>query len=166
MSLLFLFKNVFCPLQVFYEDEGTATGHFARKQELRELKILQKIEQKQFQKLGVEANLAKAEQDKEFDMEKQQLLRTYDADIEALNRQQKQQVRMFMICIMLYCVYLWAYEVNIPLPPKKTILDHKCRSSLGKLGLLTGSSFSTTAGLLAMEIGSSQLDMKVFPKFL
>ena len=26
-------------------------------------------------------------------MEKQQLLRTYDADIEALNRQQKQQVR-------------------------------------------------------------------------
>lgn len=78
--------------QVFYEDEGTATGHFARKQELRELKILQKIEQKQFQKLGVEANLAKAEQDKEFEMEKQQLLRTYDADIEALNRQQKQQV--------------------------------------------------------------------------
>uniref|UniRef100_A0A0P4W406 Protein kinase domain-containing protein n=1 Tax=Scylla olivacea TaxID=85551 RepID=A0A0P4W406_SCYOL len=78
--------------QVFYEDEGTATGHFARKQELRELKILQKIEQKQFQKLAVEANLAKAEQDKEFEMEKQQLLRTYDADIEALNRQQKQQV--------------------------------------------------------------------------
>lgn len=78
--------------QVFYEDEGTATGHFARKQELRELKILQKIEQKQFQELAVKANFAKAEQDKKFEMEKQQLLRTYDADIEALNRQQKQQV--------------------------------------------------------------------------
>lgn len=78
--------------QVFYEDEGTATGHFARKQELRELKILQKIEQKQFQELAVKANFAKAEQDKKFELEKQQLLRTYDTDIEALNRQQKQQV--------------------------------------------------------------------------
>lgn len=85
-----------CPPQVFYEDEGTATGHFARKQELRELKILQKIEQKQFQELAVKANFAKAEQDKKFELERQQLLRTYDTDIEALNRQQKQQVRIFI----------------------------------------------------------------------
>ncbi|XP_042211775.1 serine/threonine-protein kinase 10-like isoform X3 [Homarus americanus] len=78
--------------QVFYEDEGMGTGHFSRKQELRELKILQKIEQKQFQELAVKANFAKAEQEKKFDLERQQLLRGYDTEIEALNRQQKQQV--------------------------------------------------------------------------
>ncbi|KAK8741190.1 hypothetical protein OTU49_002550 [Cherax quadricarinatus] len=78
--------------QVFYEDEGMGTGHFARKQELRELKILQKIEQKQFQELGMKANFARVEQEKKFDLERQQLLRGYDTDIEALNRQQKQQV--------------------------------------------------------------------------
>nr|XP_045597779.1 serine/threonine-protein kinase 10-like isoform X6 [Procambarus clarkii] len=78
--------------QVFYEDEGMGTGHFVRKQELRELKILQKIEQKQFQELGMKANLARVEQEKKFDLERQQLLRGYDTEIEALNRQQKQQV--------------------------------------------------------------------------
>ncbi|KAK3870832.1 hypothetical protein Pcinc_023976 [Petrolisthes cinctipes] len=78
--------------QVFYEDEGTATGHFARKQELRELKLLQKIEQKQFQDLAVKANLARSEQEKKFELERQQLLRGYDSEIEVLNRQQKQQV--------------------------------------------------------------------------
>lgn len=82
---------------MFYEDEGTATGHFARKQELRELKLLQKIEQKQFQDLAVKANIAKAEQEKKFDLERQQLLRGYDSDIEVLNRQQKQQVSYFTI---------------------------------------------------------------------
>lgn len=75
------------------EEMGTlSSGHLARKQELRELKLLQKIEQKQFQELAVKANFAKAEQEKKFDIEKQQLLRSYDTDIESLNRQQKQQV--------------------------------------------------------------------------
>ncbi|XP_071537474.1 serine/threonine-protein kinase 10 isoform X5 [Panulirus ornatus] len=78
--------------QVLYEDEGMGTGHFARKQELRELKILQKIEQKQFQELAVKANFAKVEQEKKFELERQQLLRGYDTEIESLNRQQKQQV--------------------------------------------------------------------------
>lgn len=85
---------------MFYEDEGTATGHFARKQELRELKILQKTEQKQFQELAVKANFAKAEQEKKFEMEKQQLLRSYDTEVEALNRQQKQQVSIFIFDFM------------------------------------------------------------------
>lgn len=75
------------------EEMGTlSSGHMARKQELRELKLLQKVEQKQFQELAVKANIAKMEQEKKFDFEKQQLLRSYDTEVEALNRQQKQQV--------------------------------------------------------------------------
>lgn len=104
--------GVCCLPQVFYEDEGTATGHFARKQELRELKILQKIEQKQFQELAVKANFAKAEQEKKFELEKQQLLRTYDTDIEALNRQQKQQVRIFIL-VQFYVCRGWANSHDI-----------------------------------------------------
>lgn len=74
------------------EDGTLSSGHLARKQELRELKILQKQEQKQFQELAVKANFAKIEQEKKFEAEKQQLLRGYDTEVEALNRQQKQQV--------------------------------------------------------------------------
>lgn len=75
------------------EEMGTlSSGHLARKQELRELKLLQKTEQKQFQELAVKANFAKAEQEKKFDIEKVQLLRSYDTEVESLNRQQKQQV--------------------------------------------------------------------------
>ncbi|XP_076048131.1 sterile20-like kinase isoform X6 [Oratosquilla oratoria] len=75
------------------EEKGTlSSGHLARKQELRELKILQKMEQKQFQELAVKANFAKQEQEKKFDVEKQQLLRSYEVELESLNRQQKQQV--------------------------------------------------------------------------
>ncbi|KAK7020281.1 hypothetical protein SK128_006864, partial [Halocaridina rubra] len=74
------------------EMETMSSGHLARKQELRELKLLQKIEQKQFQELAVKANFAKAEQEKKFDIEKIQLLRSYDTEVESLNRQQKQQV--------------------------------------------------------------------------
>ena len=69
------------------------SGHLARKQELRELKIIQKLEQKQFQELGIKANIARNEQERKFELEKNQLLRSYDADIDALNRHQKQQVR-------------------------------------------------------------------------
>ena len=69
-----------------------SSGHLARKQELRELKLLQKIEQKQFQELAVKANFARQEQEKKFDAEKLQLLRSYDTEVESLNRQQKQQV--------------------------------------------------------------------------
>ena len=69
-----------------------STGHMARKQELRELKILQKQEQKAFQDLGIKANAARAEQERKFEAEKTQFLRAYDNDLEALTRHQKQQV--------------------------------------------------------------------------
>ena len=79
-----------------YFMSGTlSTGHMARKQELRELKILQKMEQKQFQELALKSNLAKAEQEKKFENEKQLLMRGYDSDVEVLNRQQKQQASCY-----------------------------------------------------------------------
>lgn len=83
------------------EDGTLSSGHLARKQELRELKILQKQEQKQFQELAVKANFAKIEQEKKFEAEKQQLLRGYDTEVEALNRQQKQQVG-YLRYLMIY----------------------------------------------------------------
>ena len=92
--------GIFGYFQVIYGDDeetGTlSTGHMARKQELRELKILQKLEQKQFQELALKANLAKQEQEKKFENEKTQLIRGYDNDVEVLNRQQKQQVIYFL----------------------------------------------------------------------
>ncbi|CAB0015124.1 unnamed protein product, partial [Nesidiocoris tenuis] len=45
-----------------------------RKQELRELKMLQKQEQKQFQDLAFKSNLAKDQQDKKFEQEKVALI--------------------------------------------------------------------------------------------
>lgn len=75
------------------EEQGMlSSAHLKRKQELRELKLLQKREQKQFQDLGVKANAAKLEQEKKFEIEKMNLLRNYDSQIENLIRQQKQMV--------------------------------------------------------------------------
>ncbi|XP_018015536.1 serine/threonine-protein kinase 10 isoform X1 [Hyalella azteca] len=76
------------------DEEGNimTSGHLARKQELRELKLLQKIEQKQFQELGIKANNARIEQERKFEAERSQLVRTYDNDVDTLNRHQKQQV--------------------------------------------------------------------------
>ena len=88
--------------QVIYGDDEDGnimtSGHLARKQELRELKILQKMEQKQFQELGVKASVARQEQERKFESEKTQLLRSYDADVEALTRSQKQQVSKGSAC--------------------------------------------------------------------
>uniref|UniRef100_A0A2P2HZL7 STE20-like serine/threonine-protein kinase n=1 Tax=Hirondellea gigas TaxID=1518452 RepID=A0A2P2HZL7_9CRUS len=82
--------------KVIYGDDEDGSmitsGHLARKQELRELKILQKLEQKQFQELGIKSTQARQEQDRKFDTEKTQLIRSYDNDVDTLNRQQKQQV--------------------------------------------------------------------------
>ncbi|KAG7200500.1 hypothetical protein KM043_001064 [Ampulex compressa] len=63
-----------------------------RKQELRELKMLQKMEQKQFQDLSQKAQFNKDQQEKRFEQERQLLERNTEADLETLARQQRQQI--------------------------------------------------------------------------
>ncbi|RXG73179.1 Serine/threonine-protein kinase 10 [Armadillidium vulgare] len=75
------------------EEQGMlSSAHLKRKQELRELKLVQKREQKQFQDLSAKATIARQEQEKKFEIEKTNLLRNYDSQIENLTRQQKQLV--------------------------------------------------------------------------
>lgn len=83
--------------RVIYGDDEDGGGgiyddHILRKQELRELKMLQKQEQKQFQDLSFKAQFAKENQEKKIDQERVTLLRMYDQDLDALIRQQKQAV--------------------------------------------------------------------------
>jgi STE20-like kinase len=81
--------------KVFYADESDGRiydEHLLRKQELRELKMLQKAEQKQFQDLTVKAQLARDQQERRFDQETTTLLRGYDTELDTLTRSQKQQV--------------------------------------------------------------------------
>ncbi|XP_046994651.1 serine/threonine-protein kinase 10 isoform X1 [Schistocerca americana] len=81
--------------KVIYGDEENGRvydDHIFRKQELRELKMLQKQEQKQFQDLSFKAQFAREQQDKRFEQERLTLVRNYEADYEALVRAQKQQV--------------------------------------------------------------------------
>jgi STE20-like kinase len=66
--------------------------HNDRKQELRELKYLQKQEQKQFQDLAFKENVTLEQQDKKFEQERLTLERTYENDLEMLSRQQKMQI--------------------------------------------------------------------------
>lgn len=63
-----------------------------RKQELRELKMLQKMEQKQFQDFSQKAQFNKDQQEKRFEQERQILERNAEADLETLARQQRQQI--------------------------------------------------------------------------
>lgn len=70
----------------FYDDQ------IFRKQELRELKMLQKIEQKQFQDLSQKAQFNKDQQEKRFEQERQMLERSAEGDLDALSRQQRQQL--------------------------------------------------------------------------
>ncbi|XP_078033056.1 sterile20-like kinase isoform X2 [Augochlora pura] len=63
-----------------------------RKQELRELKMLQKMEQKQFQDLSQKAQFNKDQQEKRFEQERQLLERNAETDLETLSRQQRQQI--------------------------------------------------------------------------
>merc|ERR1719187_1577957 len=67
--------------KVIYRDEDNQTfydEHYFRKQELRELKMLQKQEQKQFQDLAFKNQLVKEQQEKRFEQEKQALLKNYE----------------------------------------------------------------------------------------
>jgi STE20-like kinase len=80
--------------KVIYGDEENGKvydDHIFRKQELRELKMLQKQEQKQFQDLSFKSQFSKEQQDKRFEQEKMTLLRTYESDLDTLVRQQRQQ---------------------------------------------------------------------------
>ncbi len=74
------------------ENERFYDEHYFRKQELRELKLLQKQEQKQFQDLAFKNQLCKEQQDKRFDQEKTILLKNYENDLQGMQDQQKKQV--------------------------------------------------------------------------
>ncbi|XP_045461178.1 serine/threonine-protein kinase 10 isoform X2 [Harmonia axyridis] len=81
--------------KVIYGDEETynfANPLTDRKQELRELKYLQKQEQKQFQDLALKENQAIETQDKKFEQERTALEKQYEADLENLSRQQRLQI--------------------------------------------------------------------------
>jgi STE20-like kinase len=84
--------------KVIYGDEENGRmydDHIFRKQELRELKLLQKQEKKQFYDLQAKEQIAKEQQDKKFEQERLALERTYEADMDVLARQHKQQVEKY-----------------------------------------------------------------------
>lgn len=62
---------------------------------MRELKLLQKQEKKQFYDLQAKEVIAKEQQDKKFEQERLALERTYEADMEVLARQHKQTVEKY-----------------------------------------------------------------------
>lgn len=81
--------------KVIYGDEDNynlSNPHIDRKQELRELKYLQKQEQKQFQELAFKEHVALEQQEKRFEQERLALERTYENDLENLSRQQRLQI--------------------------------------------------------------------------
>uniref|UniRef100_A0A6M2DVN4 Putative serine/threonine protein kinase n=1 Tax=Xenopsylla cheopis TaxID=163159 RepID=A0A6M2DVN4_XENCH len=81
--------------KVIYGDEENGRvydDHIFRKQELRELKMLQKQEQKQFQDLSMKEHMNKEQQDKRFEQERLALERNYEGDLDSLSHQQRQQV--------------------------------------------------------------------------
>merc|ERR1719348_867524 len=81
--------------KVIYRDEESETfydEHYFRKQELRELKMLQKQEQKQFQDLAFKNQLVKEQQEKRFEVERTTLMKNYDNDLSSMIDSQKKQV--------------------------------------------------------------------------
>lgn len=84
--------------KVIYGDDENGRmydDHIFRKQELRELKMLQKQEKKQFYDLQGKEQIAKDQQDKKFEQERLALERTYEADMDILARQHKQTVEKY-----------------------------------------------------------------------
>ncbi|CAB3259442.1 unnamed protein product [Arctia plantaginis] len=72
------------------EESGrTWDDHALRKQELREIKMLQKQEQKQFQDLNAKEAQLREQQDKRFEAELVSLGRAHESDLEALARAQR-----------------------------------------------------------------------------
>lgn len=81
--------------KVIYGDDENGKmydDHIFRKQELRELKMLQKQEKKQFLDLQIKEQASKEQQERRFDQERIALERTYEADMDALTRQHRQLV--------------------------------------------------------------------------
>lgn len=81
--------------KVIYGDEDSSHGYndqIFRKQELRELKMLQKQEQKQFQDLSFKAVISKEQQDKKFEQERMTLIKQYEADLDTMVKQQRQAI--------------------------------------------------------------------------
>ncbi|KAH8284940.1 hypothetical protein KR054_003018 [Drosophila jambulina] len=81
--------------RVIYGDEENGRiydDHDFRKQELRELKMLQKQEKKQQTELHTKEQQAKEQQDRRFEQERTSLEKTYEADMDMLARQHKQLV--------------------------------------------------------------------------
>ncbi|XP_077298165.1 sterile20-like kinase [Arctopsyche grandis] len=74
------------------ENGRTYDDHALRKQELRELKMLQKQEQKQFSDLSNKEAALRDQQDKRFEHELQALGRAHEADADSLSRQQRTTV--------------------------------------------------------------------------
>ena len=61
-------------------------------QELRDLKLLQKEEQKQFQDLAFKNQLVKEQQERRFEVERVTLMKNYDNDLSSMIDSQKKQV--------------------------------------------------------------------------
>merc|ERR1719414_2618870 len=74
------------------ENQKYYDEHYFRKQELRELELLQKQEQKQFQDLAFKNQLCKEQQDKRFEQERTILVKNYENDLQSMIDQQKKQV--------------------------------------------------------------------------
>lgn len=66
--------------------------HNLRKQDLRELKLLQKQENKQYQDLIYKNQVATDAQERKFEADMQNLIKNYEQDMEMLTKQQKQAV--------------------------------------------------------------------------
>ncbi|KAK7109442.1 serine/threonine-protein kinase 10-like isoform X2 [Littorina saxatilis] len=66
--------------------------HNIRKQDLRELKLLQKQENKQYQDLLYKNQVSTENQERKFEMDMQNLIKNYEQDMETLTKQQKQAV--------------------------------------------------------------------------
>lgn len=80
--------------KIIYADEEMIVNddQDLRKQELRELKLLQKQEARQFQDLLFKAQCTTEQLEKHLQQEITQLLKDFDIELEATNRQQKQLI--------------------------------------------------------------------------
>lgn len=77
---------------IYAEEEIVNDDQDLRKQELRELKMLQKQEARQFQDLLFKAQCTTEQLEKRLQQEVAQLLKDFDLELEATNRQQKQLI--------------------------------------------------------------------------
>lgn len=77
---------------IYAEEEIINDDQDLRKQELRELKMLQKQEARQFQDLLFKAQCTTEQLEKRLQQEVAQLLKDFDVQLEATNRQQKQSI--------------------------------------------------------------------------